>query len=177
MTKEVAGSAWEKEGRKEKEDRGLKARGGKRGERRRRRWQRQTLEHENGLCHPFSSAELGDKGSVSASRFFQHLLNDNSYLSPHQRKEREESAEHTVLHVYFSSFTSYRRPPYSRFFPPPSRPSPTHFFLRRTDTQTLKRRFPWILNRSNSHPPPFIWGWRLRVMLECWWCMEPDKAD
>lgn len=152
----------------------------KRRKKRRRRWQRQTLEHENGLCHPFSSAELGDKGSVSASRFFQHLLDDNSYLSPHQRKEREESAEHTVLHVCFSSFTSYRRPPYSRFFPPSlpaSRPSPTHFFLRRTDTQTLKRRFPWILNRSNSHPPPFIWGWRLRVMLECWWCMETDKAD
>lgn len=41
-------------------------------------------EHENGLCHPFSNTEPEDKGSVSASCFFQHLLDDNSYLSPHQ---------------------------------------------------------------------------------------------
>ena len=45
-------------------------------------------ERENGLCHLFSNTEPEDKGSVSASRFFQHLLDDNSYLSPHQSERR-----------------------------------------------------------------------------------------
>lgn len=62
-------------------------------------------EHENGLCHRFSNTEPEDKGSVSASCFLQHLLDDNSQLSPHQREKREESTEHSVLHVSPSSFS------------------------------------------------------------------------
>lgn len=62
------------------EDRGLKVRGEKEEE----EVTEIDAEHENGLCHPISSTEPEDKGSVSASCFFQHLLDDNSYLSPHQ---------------------------------------------------------------------------------------------
>lgn len=69
------------------EDRGLKVRGEREGE---EEVTEIDAEHENGLCHPFSNAELEDKGTVSASGFFQHLLDDNSYLSPHQRDGRGE---------------------------------------------------------------------------------------
>lgn len=131
MTKEMAGSAWEREERKERraslEDRGLKVRGEKAEKEAEEEVTEIDAEHENGLCHPLSNTEPEDKGSVSASErescFFQHLLDDNSYLSPHQKEERGESTEHTVLHVSSSSFASHLRPPQSRFLfhpPPPS---------------------------------------------------------
>lgn len=145
----------------------------KRRKKRRRRWQRQTLEHENGLCHPFSSAELGDKGSVSASRFFQHLLDDNSYLSPHQRKEREESAEHTVLHVCFSCLfllIHFLSPAslLSLFSPlPPSLPSFPNTFLspahRHANPQTPFPLDPKPLQLSPS--PVYL---RLEVKGHAW---------
>lgn len=76
-------------------------------------------EHENALCHPLSNTEPEDKGSVSASErescFFQHLLDDNSHLSPHQKERRGESTEHTVLHVSSSSLASLVCPPQTRF--------------------------------------------------------------
>lgn len=69
------------------EDRGLKVRG-ERAEK--AEVTEIDAEHENGLCHPFSNTELEDKGTGSASSFFQHLSDDNSYLSPHQRDGRGE---------------------------------------------------------------------------------------
>lgn len=78
-------------------------------------------ERGNGLCHPISSTEPEDKGSVSASCFFQHLLDDNSYLSPHQRERRGERRKHNadgssrlLLSARFtspsSSFSRFSRP-------------------------------------------------------------------
>lgn len=92
------------------EHRGLKVRR-ERGEGEKEEVTEIDAEHENGLCHPFSSTAPEDKGSVSAICFFQHLLDDNRHLSPHQRKEGEESTEHTVLHVCSFSLASYLCPP------------------------------------------------------------------
>lgn len=77
-------------------------------------------EHENGLCHPFSNTEPENKGSVSC--FFHHLLDDNSYLSPHQRQRRGERRKHTKhCTSCLFLFTRVSSPSSSvlLFFPPP----------------------------------------------------------
>lgn len=101
-------------------------------------------EHENGLCHPFSNTEPEDKGSVSASCFFQHLLDDNSYLSPHQtegRGERRKYPTHCSSCLFlFTRFPSLSSSPslffYYFFKPPPFLP-----FLA-ADTQTTLNIVP-----------------------------------
>lgn len=126
------------------QEKGLKVRGEEKEDEEEKEEEEVTetdAEHENGLCHPFSNTEPEDKGSVSASRFFQHLLDDNSYLSPHQREARGERRKYTThcssclfLFARFSSQSSS----ISLFIPPPP---PSSISQRHRYTNTLKHSF------------------------------------